>query len=223
MPVRWGAISTNMPQVMPRNQLIKAPDNMQAVCKIGRLTNVNALFSRSSGQHRRSRRRLASIATWHRERGRLTCLQSSTILRPSAVHCASIASIRGAHVMRICVIVLGCCLAGPSAALGQVTIINPPVAGAPLSPFPPPQYNLPGPQLVVPQPGNPLQQVATLPSLAAPPGSPIPQLSPLGSTVNPLQPAPGSTVNGFSPALGVNPAQQLGLQSALQPGLPEAY
>jgi hypothetical protein len=145
------------------------------------------------------------------------------ILRPSAVRCASIASIRGAHVMRMFVIVLGCCLAGSPAALGQVTIINPPVAGAPLSPFPPPQYNLPGPQLVVPQPGNPLQQVAPLPSLGAPPGSPIPQLSPLGSTVNPLQAPPGSTVNGFSPALGVNPVQQLGLQSPLQPGLPEAY
>jgi hypothetical protein len=152
-----------------------------------------------------------------------TTTRRARILRPSALRCASIASIRGAHVMRMFVIVLGCCLAGSPAALGQVTIINPPVAGAPLSPFPPPQYNLPGPQLVVPQPGNPLLQVAPLPSLGAPPGSPIPQLSPLGSTVNPLQAPPGSTVNGFSPALGVNPVQQLGLQSPLQPGLPEAY
>jgi hypothetical protein len=119
------------------------------------------------------------------------------------------------------VIALGCCLAWSPAALAQVTIPNPPAAGAPLSPFQPPQYNLPGPQLAVPQPSNPLQQVAPLPSLGPPPGSPIPQLSPLGSTVNPLQSAPGSTVNAFSSA--VNPAQQQGLQPPLQPGLPEAY
>jgi hypothetical protein len=131
--------------------------------------------------------------------------------------------------MRKFVIVLGCCLAGSPAAFAQITTLNrpgaPAIAGRPFSPFPLPQYNVPGPQLTVPQPGNPLQEVAPLGSVNPSPGSPIPQLSALGSTVNPLQPAPGSTVNAFSPALGltVNPVQQLGLQPSLQPGLPEAY
>jgi hypothetical protein len=132
--------------------------------------------------------------------------------------------------MRKFIAVLVCCLAWSPAALAQVTVPNPPAAGAPISLFPPPQYNLPGPQLAVPQPSNPLQQVAPLPSLGPPPGSPIPQLSPFGSTVNPLQSAPAlplaSIVNSVQPpprGSTLNMVQQLGLQPQLQPGLPEAY
>jgi hypothetical protein len=130
--------------------------------------------------------------------------------------------------MRKFVIVLGFCLAGSPAAFAQDRPSSP-AAGAPLTPFPPPQYNLPGPQLMVPQPGNPLQQVAPLGSPGPSPGSPIAQLSPLGSTVNPLQSAPvsplNSMVNPVQPAPGstLNMVQQLGLQPQLQPGLPEAY
>src|SRR5215472_16889003 len=103
--------------------------------------------------------------------------------------------------MRKFVIVLGCCLVASPAAFAQTTTLNRPgspyVAGEPFSPFPAPQYNVPGPQLTVPQTVNPLQ--------------PAPAL---GSIVNPLQPASGSTVNAV---------QQLVLQPPLQPGLPEAY
>jgi hypothetical protein len=141
--------------------------------------------------------------------------------------------IRGARVMRNFVIVLVCCLAASPAALAQTRKLNRPglpyIVGAPFSPFSAPQYNVPGPQLTVPQTGNPLQQVAPFGSPNPPPGSPIAQLSLLGSTVNPVQLAPssplGSIVNSLQPAAGstVNAVQQLGLQPPLQPGLPEAF
>jgi hypothetical protein len=89
--------------------------------------------------------------------------------------------------------------------------------------FPPPnivpQFNNPGPQLAFPQLEDPLQQQSPLGSV--PPGSPIPQLSPLGSTVNPLlQPPLGPTVNPLPSASGstVNPLQPA-LQPPMQPGL----
>jgi hypothetical protein len=135
--------------------------------------------------------------------------------------------------MRNFVIVLGFCLAACSAAFAQTTDFNrpgqPTIAGRTFSPFPAPQYNVPGPQLTVPQTGNALQQVAPLGSPDPSLGSPVSQLSPLGSTVNPVQPAPasplGSIVNPAQPAPGsaLNMVQQLGLQPQLQPGLPEAY
>jgi hypothetical protein len=131
--------------------------------------------------------------------------------------------------MRKFVIVLACCLTASPAALAQTRKLNRPglpfIFGVPSSPFAAPQYNVPGPQLAVPQP----QQVAPLVSPDPTPGSPIAQLSPLGSTVNPLQPTPGSPlgsiVNSSQPAPGFagNTVQQLGLQPPLQPGLPEAY
>jgi hypothetical protein len=51
---------------------------------------------------------------------------------------------------RTFVIVLGCCLAAPAAALAQTTQLNRPgspyIFGVPFSPFAGPQYNVPGPQ-----------------------------------------------------------------------------
>jgi hypothetical protein len=142
----------------------------------------------------------------------------------------------GADIMRKFVIILGFCLVVSPAAFAQTTTTDlnrpgqPAIAGRPFSPFPAPQYNVPGPQLTVPQTGNALQQAAP-PGLSDPSlGSPTAQLSPLGSTVNPAQPTPGmplgSIVNPVQPAPGgstLNMVQQLGLQPQLQPGLPEAY
>jgi hypothetical protein len=126
--------------------------------------------------------------------------------------------------MRKFAIVIGCCLAGSPAALAQITSQSPPAAPprAGVPPSPPPLYNVPGPQLMLPQTSNPLQQLAPPGSLSPSPGSPIPQLSPLGSTVNPLRAGIDPTV-AFSPALGltVNPMQPP-LQPRLQPGLPPA-
>jgi hypothetical protein len=151
------------------------------------------------------------------------------------VQSKTIATIVGADIMRKFVIVLGFCLTASPAAFAQTTTTDlnrpgqPAVAGEPFTPFPLPQYNVPGPQLTVPQTGNALQQAAPLGSPYPSPGSPTAQLSPLGSTINPVQPAPasplGSIVNPVQPAPGstFNMVQQLGLQPQLQPGLPEAY
>lgn len=54
-----------------------------------------------------------------------------------------------------------------------------------------PQFNTPGQQLAIPEPGNPVQQLSPLGTTNPPSGSPVPELSPLGSAyaqpVNPLQ------------------------------------
>jgi hypothetical protein len=132
--------------------------------------------------------------------------------------------------MRKLFIVLGFCLAASPAAFAQTRTVNRPgspyIAGKPFSPFPAPRYSVPGPQLTVPQPGNALQQGDPLASPNPSPGTPVTQLSPLGSTVNPVQPEPmlGSIVPlQPSPGFAGNTVQQLGLQPELQPGLPEAY
>lgn len=54
-------------------------------------------------------------------------------------------------------------------------------------PQPVPQYNSPGAELALPQPGDPIQQLSPLGPLNAMPGSPVVQLPPLGTTINPLQ------------------------------------
>jgi hypothetical protein len=61
---------------------------------------------------------------------------------------------------------------------------RPPILGSPTQIVP--QYNTPGPQLAVPQPGDAAQQLSPLTPLNPPPGSSVVQLPPLGLTVNPL-------------------------------------
>ncbi len=60
-----------------------------------------------------------------------------------------------------------------------------------------PQYNTPGAQLALPEPGNPVQQLAPVGSSLPMIGSPVPQLSPLGSTTaQPANPMAQSSPQG---------------------------
>ena len=71
-----------------------------------------------------------------------------------------------------------------------------PRLGSELIPQIVPQYNTPGPQVAVPQAGDPVLQQAPLGTTSPPPGSPVAQLPPLGTTINPLEQPPlaGTTI-----------------------------
>jgi hypothetical protein len=95
---------------------------------------------------------------------------------------------------RLCLILpVAVLVAGPAMAQSAVLPDNVPPIEVPVvlftSPFPRviPQYNTPGSELALPQPGDPVQQLSPLGTMNPAPGSAVVQLPPLGATVNPLQ------------------------------------
>ena len=66
---------------------------------------------------------------------------------------------------------------GPVGGAGAFHVI-PPLALVPTIPQMTPQYNTPGPQLALPEPGSPVQQLAPLGSSNSLPANPSQQASP---------------------------------------------